>query len=239
MDSCAFTSFSTALDAVYRPRAKQHLLCSACWSSSSNAVALVAESFGFNASCKDFSNTGDAKANIWVVNSESLKTLLCDGEALKASGDGKNVVLTGLVDSEATKTKIGEDAQAFFGADLAVDNQITIKAANSVAVVAPLAANLHFDTAKTNQPAYSVATLAPIVEWLKTNPNAKAVIYSFHDLRWSAAINEQLAKDLAQSTYEALVAAGIDASRIEMRKPADIDGGGDLNEARRVEVSVE
>ena len=56
----------------------------------------------------------------------------------------------GLVDSEATKTKIGEDAQAFFGADLAVDNQITVKAANSVAVVAPLAANLHFDTAKTN-----------------------------------------------------------------------------------------
>ncbi len=56
----------------------------------------------------------------------------------------------GLVDSEATNTKIGEDAQAFFGADLAVDNQITVKAANSVAVVAPLAANLHFDTAKTN-----------------------------------------------------------------------------------------
>ena len=64
-----------------------------------------------------------------------------------------------------------------------MDNQITVKAAEPFAVVAPPAAKLYFDTAKTNQPADSAATLAPIVEWLKANPNAKAVIYSFHDLR--------------------------------------------------------
>jgi outer membrane protein OmpA-like peptidoglycan-associated protein len=198
-----------------------------------------AESFGFNANCKEFSNTGDATAHAWVANSESLKTMLCGGEGLTAAGDGKNVVLTGVVDSEATKTKMGEDAQAYFGADVAVDNQITVKAAEPVAVAAPPAAKLYFDTAKTNQPADSAATLAPIVEWLKANPNAKAVISGFHDPRGSAARNEQLAKGRAQSTYEALIAAGVDASRIEMRKPADLNGGGDLNEARRVEVSVE
>jgi outer membrane protein OmpA-like peptidoglycan-associated protein len=198
-----------------------------------------AESFGFNANCKEFSNTGDATAYTWVANSEALKTLLCGGEELKATGDGKNVVLTGVVDSEATKTKIGEDAQAYFGAGVAVDNQITVKAAEPVAVAAPPAAKLYFDTAKTNQPADSAATLAPIVEWLNANPNAKAVISGFHDPRGSAARNEQLAKGRAQSTYDALVAAGVDASRIEMRKPADVNGGGDLNEARRVEVSVE
>ena len=43
----------------------------------------------------------------------------------------------------------------------------------------------------------------------------------------------------SQSTYEALVAAGIDAARIEICKPTDINGGADLNEARRVVVSVE
>ena len=37
------------------------------------APAPVAESFGFKASCKEFSNTGDAKAYAWVANSESLK----------------------------------------------------------------------------------------------------------------------------------------------------------------------
>ena len=203
------------------------------------APAPVAESFGFNANCKEFSNTGDAKAYAWLANSESLKTLLCRGEELKGSGDDKSVVLTGVVDSEATKTKIGEDTQAFFGAGLAVDNQITVKAAEPVAIAAPLAAKLHFDTAKTNQPADSVANLAPIVEWLKANPNAKVVISGFYDSRGSVARNEQLAKARAKSTYEALVAAGVDASKIEMRRPADINGGADLDEARRVEVSVE
>ena len=94
------------------------------------APAPVSESFGFNASCKEFSNTGDDKAYAWVANSESLKTLLCGGEELNASGDGKNVALTGVVDSEANKTKTGEDAQAFFGTSVAVDNQITVKVAS-------------------------------------------------------------------------------------------------------------
>ena len=203
------------------------------------APAPIAESFGFNASCKEFSHTGDAKAYAWVANSESLKTLLCGGEELNASGDGKNVVLTGVVDSEAAKTKAGEDTQAFFGAGVVVDNQITVKAAESVAVAAPPAAKIHFDTAKTNQPADSAVTLAPIVEWLKANPSAKAIISGFYDPRGSVARNEQLAKARAKSTSEALVAAGIDASRIEMRQPADVNGGTDLDEARRVEVSVE
>ena len=203
------------------------------------APAPVAESFGFKASCKEFSNTGDAKAYAWVANSESLKTLLCGGEELNASGDGKSVVFTGVVDSEATKIKTGEDAQAFFGASVTVDNQITVKAAEPVAIVAPAAVKLHFDMAKTNQPSNGATTLAPIVEWLKANPSAKAVISGFYDPRGSVARNEQLAKARAESTSEALVTAGIDASRIEMRKPADVNGGANLDEARRVEVSVE
>lgn len=198
-----------------------------------------ATSFGFNANCKEFSNTGDATAHAWVANADSLKTMLCGGEELKASGDGKNVVLTGVVDAEATKTRIGEDAQAYFGAEVAVDNQLTVKAAEPVAVAQPPAAKLYFDTAKTNQPADSATTLAPIVEWLKANPNAKAIISGFHDPRGSAARNKQLANGRAQSTNEALVAAGIDASRIEQRATSDLNGGSDLNEARRVEVSVE
>ncbi len=195
--------------------------------------------FGFNANCKEFSNTGDASAYTWVANADALKTMLCGGEGLNAAGDGKNVVLTGVVDSEATKAKMGEDAQAYFGSGVTVDNQLTVKAAEPVAVAAPPAAKLYFDTAKTNQPANSAATLAPIVEWLKANPNAKAVVSGFHDPRGSAARNAQLAKGRAQSTYDALVAAGVDAARIEMREPADENGGSDLKEARRVEVSVE
>ena len=74
---------------------------------------------------------------------------------------------------------------------------------------------------------------------MKANPSAKAIISGFYDPRGSVARNEQLAKARAESTSEALIAAGIDASRIEMRKPADVNGGAVLDEARRVEVSVE
>ena len=198
-----------------------------------------AANFGFNANCNEFSNTGDATAYTWAANADALKTMLCGGEGLTAAGDGKNVVLTGAVDSEATKTKMGDDAKAYFGDGVTIDNQLTVKAAEPVAMAAPPAAKLYFATAKTNQPADSAATLAPILEWLKANPTAKAIVSGFHDPRGSQARNEQLAKGRGQSTFDALVAAGIDASRIEQRKPADINGGGDLNEARRVEVSVE
>ena len=105
------------------------------------------ENFGFNANCKEFSNAGNATAYAWVANADALKTMLCGGEGLTAAGDGKNVVLTGVVDSEATKTKMGEDANAYFGDGATIDNQITVKAAEPVAVAAPPAAKLHFATA--------------------------------------------------------------------------------------------
>jgi outer membrane protein OmpA-like peptidoglycan-associated protein len=204
------------------------------------AAATPTEAFGFSASCNDFTNTGDATNYAWVAKSADLKTILCNGEGLKAEGDDKHVVLTGLVDTDATRTKIGDDTQAFYGPDFTVDNQITVKVAAPVAVMeAPPAAKLYFDTGKTNQPNDSNDKLASIVAWLQAHPESKAVVSGFHDPRGSQARNAQLAKGRAQSTYDALVAAGIDATRIEMREPASENGGSDLQEARRVEVSVE
>ena len=46
---------------------------SACCVAPVEVAAPVAESFGFNASCKEFSHTGDAKAYAWVANSDPLK----------------------------------------------------------------------------------------------------------------------------------------------------------------------
>ena len=68
---------------------------------------------------------------------------------------------------------------------------------------------------------------------------AKAVLSGYHDSRGNKAVNEELAKNRAKSVREMLKTAGIDETRIEMRKPESVDGGGDLAEARRVEVAVE
>jgi outer membrane protein OmpA-like peptidoglycan-associated protein len=201
-------------------------------------VAAEASAFGFSASCTDFTSNGDAANYAWVSSPDALKSVLCGGEGLAANGDGKNVVLTGVVDSDATKQKIGADAQAFFGADVAVDNQITVKAAEPVAMEAPPAAKLYFDTANTALKDEADESLAPIIAWLNAHPESKAVISGFHDPRGNQKANEDLAYNRAKAAQAALITAGIDVLRIEFVKPEATDGGGDLAEARRVEVSI-
>jgi len=205
-----------------------------------SAVTPAPEPFGFNASGTEFSSTGDGAGVTWLSKADALKSLLAGGADWAASGDAKSVTLTGTVDSDAIKQAKGEELQALLGADVTVDNQLAVKVAEPVAeVTAPQAAKLYFNTGKTSLPADSTTTLEPILSWLNANPQTKAVISGYHDARGSKAKNEKLAKNRAQSTYDALVAAGIDASRIEMRKPAETEGDGNLDEARRVEVSVE
>jgi len=201
--------------------------------------ATISEAFGFTATANEFSSNGDSSKIGWVSQSEKLKALLAGGDALQAQGDDKSVVLRGTVDTEAIKEQKGADAQAFFGPPVTVDNQILVKAAEPVALVPPPAAKLYFDTGKTALPSDSGTTLAPIVEWLKTHDTTKAVLSGYHDPRGNKVINEELAKNRAKSVREALKTAGIGEARIEMRKPESVDGGGDLAEARRVEVSVE
>lgn len=203
-------------------------------------VSPEAEAFEFTATANDFNGSGDDAKISWLNKADALKTLLSGGDALQAKGDAKNVVLTGTVDSDAIKQKIGTEAQALFGSEVAVDNQILVKATEPAAVIPPpAAAKLYFDTGKTALPGDAEATLAPIVAWLKMHDTAKAALSGYHDSRGNKAANEELAKNRAKSVREMLKTAGIDETRIEMRKPESVDGGGDLAEARRVEVSVE
>jgi cytochrome c oxidase subunit 2 len=195
--------------------------------------------FGFSATANDFTSNGDS-ANIgWFNQSDALKRLLAGGDALQAQGDDKEVVIRGTVDTEAIREQKGVDVQAFFGTSVTVDNQIIVKATEPIAIAPPPAAKLYFDTGKTALPGDSDSKLAPIVEWLSTHPASKAVVSGFHDPRGNQTGNEDLAYKRAKAAHAALIAGGIDVMRIELRKPESVDGGGDLTEARRVEVSVE
>jgi outer membrane protein OmpA-like peptidoglycan-associated protein len=199
----------------------------------------VTQLFGFTATANDFTSDGDSANVSWFDNSDALKALLVGGEDLQAQGDDKEVVLRGSVSSEETKQKIQSDAQAFFGASTAVDNQILVQNPEPVvATLAPPAANLYFATGKATLPNDSATSLAPIIEWLSAHPESKAVLSGFHDSRGNQKTNEDLAYSRAKAAQEALTAAGVDVMRIEFVKPESVDGGGDLTQARRVEVSV-
>lgn len=103
---------------------------------------------------------------------------------------------------------------------------------------APPAAKLYFDVDVSDKIADGSAGLAPVVAWLAANPQARAIVTGYHDPTGSADKNHDLAKARAQTVQAALVAAGVAADRIDLVKPISTDGGGDLKEARRVEVSV-
>lgn len=215
---------------------------------SSDMMPSTIDAFSFTATADSFTSNGDTRNISWVTNVDVLKTIL-SGD-IKAEGNSKTVTLTGSADADNTKQKKGLDAQMFFGSDVTVDNQITVgnisgsngaefeAAGDSTPLPSPIA-KLYFNFGMVSLPVDSQTTLQPIVGWLNAYPDSKAIISGFHDPTGGKAINEAIAKDRAQSAYDALITLGVDATKIEMRKPISTEGDGALAEARRVEVTVE
>jgi outer membrane protein OmpA-like peptidoglycan-associated protein len=199
-------------------------------------LTVVTEAFSFSASPDEFVSNGDVSSIDWLNDLDALKSLLAD--SFKVEGNDTSVVLTGSADSEEAKQQKGIDAEAFFGPNITVDNQITVTMVAPTAIL-PATAKLYFGPGVHRLPADSQITLEPIVTWLNDNLEAKAIISGYHDLTGDLISNQKLAKKRAQSAYNALLNAGISADRIEMRKPVSMADDGDLSEARRVEISVE
>jgi len=208
-----------------------------------DATPVVSEAFSFTATEYEFISNGDAGNINWAGESlEALKAILVGG--ITAEGDERMITLTGTVESEAIKQQKEQDAQTYFGPDATIDNLITvmepiINEEPAAIITPPSAAKLYFETGVHGLPADSADVLDPIITWLNNNPDSKAIISGYHDATGDVESNARLAKKRAESAYNALITAGIEDARIEMRKPESTDGGGDLSEARRVEVSIE
>ena len=144
-------------------------------------------------------------------------------------------VLLGLLTLTGMATPRGTCPAA---APVAAPEVAAIAAAPVVEAAAPPAARLYFDVNVSNTIAEGKPLLDPIVAWLAANPTARAVVTGYHDPTGAAGHNHDLAKSRAQTVQAALVAAGVAADRIDLVKPVSTDGGGDLKEARRVEVIV-
>lgn len=203
------------------------------------------EDFSFSATDSDFTSSGNTGNISWIDDSEALKAILSSG--IIAEGDDALVILSGSVESEEAKSQKGLEAQTFFGPDITIDNQIvviepepmieSVEPMDEVAI--PSAAKVYFGSGVHRLPADGTTLLAPIIAWLNDNPDSKAVISGFHDPTGDYASNQRLAKKRAESVLNAMTNQGVDANRLEMRKPEVTQGDGSLAEARRVEVSIE
>lgn len=197
---------------------------------------IITEAFSFTATATEFTGNGDASNITWISDIDALKALLSDN--LTAEGDELTVTLSGEVDSEEMKQQKLTNAQAFFGPDVIINNQIAVSMPLE-ADAPPSAAKLYFESGVHALPADADGILGASIDWLNTHPEAKAVISGYHDATGDFESNQQLAKKRAQSVNDKLIAAGISADRIEMRKPESTQGDGDLSEARRVEVTIQ
>ena len=99
-------------------------------------------------------------------------------------------------------------------------------------------ANYYFEVDKFELPVAREGSLEAVIEYLKANPTAVASVSGYHDPTGDKAYNEELAKKRAQAVKDAMTAAGVPDSQIDMVKPVETTGSGDLAEARRVEVAI-
>lgn len=100
-------------------------------------------------------------------------------------------------------------------------------------------ADVFFATGSAQLPPEAGSALNGVINTMRADASTKATIAGFHDATGNAEVNAELSKQRAQNVRDALVAAGgIDASRIDLEKPALTTGSGDPAEARRVEVRL-
>lgn len=98
---------------------------------------------------------------------------------------------------------------------------------------------LYFALGETALPANAEPELAKVKSVFEAKSGAVVLLSGFHDETGTMAVNEQVARDRAKSVKAALIAAGLPADHVLMRKPTVTLGGVDAAEARRVEVRVQ
>ena len=111
--------------------------------------------------------------------------------------------------------------------------------APEIAEVGEPLVKLYFDSGKAELPANGAEEVAKVVAKLAEDGAKIVLISGYHDETGGAAVNAEVAKARAGAVKDALLAAGVPADKLAMRKPAVTLGGGDAAEARRVEVRVQ
>jgi len=104
------------------------------------------------------------------------------------------------------------------------------------AATSGLPANVYFDVGSATLSDDAKKAVAGAADAAK-QAGGKVELTGYTDKTGDAAKNEELAKNRAVAVKDALVAAGLAESAIAMKPPAFVTGGGNDNEARRVEIT--
>lgn len=100
-------------------------------------------------------------------------------------------------------------------------------------------ARIYFEISSADLPAEAGGAIQTVKEKAEANPGLTVLISGYHDPSGDPEQNKALAIERAEAAREALVAAGIPASRIRVLNPEVIAGDADLQEARRVDIRLQ
>ncbi|SDC62096.1 efflux RND transporter periplasmic adaptor subunit [Paraburkholderia lycopersici] len=98
--------------------------------------------------------------------------------------------------------------------------------------------SLYFASGSASLDAHSADVLAGVARRLVATPDARVAISGYTDSSGSHAANERLAAARAATVRAALIVAGVQNERIEMRKPAQIVASDPPDKSRRVDVTL-
>ena len=149
--------------------------------------------------------------------------------ATSAAGHGQG---TSTTDQETAAAAAAQNAASSAQTE-AVNEEVV---AFEQATPAQPAGAIHFESASAALPADAQQALTTVVEALKAAEGRRVLLAGYHDPTGNIDFNRDLAKRRALGVRDALIAQGIPAQRIILRKPEQTTGSGNNAEARRVEI---
>ncbi|XXQ67243.1 OmpA family protein [Neisseriaceae bacterium B1] len=161
---------------------------------------------------------------------EAERIALASSEAQSQGMDAPAEVVSEPVATVAPETVASTPAQVI----LAENN---IDADEAKVIVGNGIVKFYFASGKSELADNVIRSLKDVVNGVKAGK--KAVVSGFADNTGDVALNERLSKERAFKVRDALLAAGIPESSIEMKKPQNTTGSGAKDEARRVEVVLQ
>lgn len=138
-----------------------------------------------------------------------------------------------MVAAKSTAVAPAKPAQAVAAPAATADETVDIQA------VGDALAKVYFGSGQATLNEADKAVVAKTVEALAAKADAIVLLSGFHDASGDPALNAELAKQRAQAVREALVAGGVAADRVKLRKPESTVGTGSAEEGRRVEIRVQ
>lgn len=186
------------------------------------------------------------RTGLWVVFSTVTILLISVIIWVLKGADGANDVAAPAAPAAAvatsaagqgTSTTDQETAAAQNAASSAQTEAVTEEfVAFEQATPAQPAGSIHFESASATLPADAQKAIATVVEALKAAEGRRVLLAGYHDPTGNIDFNRDLAKRRALGVRDALIAQGIPAQRIILRKPEQTTGSGNNAEARRVEI---